>query len=425
MLVRISKNFRLVFATGILGVLTLGDAVAANSCVVCIDTPFINLENRGINSLGFTSGEFLRVGANAVTPNGASGTTGTAVTVNTSTGQTVNQTIFFSPAPVIPNFFQRLLTINPNLLGPYSLNFKNGAVTESAVVQLPSNATVAPFVQSVTLSGTSANPTFSWAPPPGVVNGYRINLYDKSLVSATNSGNVSTINVAANVTSHSVTAADFTTPGYAFTLGKAYSIEIGVIQTRDGTSNNLGNGNLASISRTYADFTPNNGNGPPVNLPVVLANGAFQFNMAVVPNQVYYIDPAVATGYDYNVGAGNPNFASVALPTNVAGNFKLYTRDVNGNLVFQSALVGGQVYNFGASGVSFFEVTGIDPAAGLDPSNTTAFVTALTFTSAGTFNGTQTPITLETAGQVPLPGTLALLALGCLALVGGVRRKRN
>jgi hypothetical protein len=58
-----------------------------------------------------------------------------------------------------------------------------------------------------------------------------------------------------------------------------------------------------------------------VNLPVVLANGSFQFNMAVVPNQVYYIDPAVATGYDYLVTAGELNFRTAALPTNVAGNF--------------------------------------------------------------------------------------------------------
>jgi hypothetical protein len=47
------------------------------------------------------------------------------------------------------------------------------------VVNLDNNAQQAPFVNSITLSGTSASPTFAWTPPPGAtVNGYRINIYD-------------------------------------------------------------------------------------------------------------------------------------------------------------------------------------------------------------------------------------------------------
>jgi hypothetical protein len=39
---------------------------------------YLNLENRGINSLGFMSGPFLRFGPVSVTPDGSAGTTGLA-----------------------------------------------------------------------------------------------------------------------------------------------------------------------------------------------------------------------------------------------------------------------------------------------------------------------------------------------------------
>jgi hypothetical protein len=406
------------------------NAQAQAACVVCITSPFINYEHVGVNSNGSTAGSFLRVGANDVSPNGTAGTTGRATTINTVTGATSNRTINFSPSPLLPDFYSVRFAINPALLGPYTLTFTNGANSSAANVALPAGAAIAPFVQSITLSGTSANPTFSWTPPPmTTVNGYRINIFDKSLINNNpangpiNTGQVTNLNVPPNVTSYTVTAANFSVPGYGFTLGKQYSIEISLLQTKDGSSTNLGNSNLASISRSYADFTPNLGGGPPVNLPVVLANGSFQFNMAVVPNQVYYIDPVVATGYDYMVTAGEPNFRTVALPTNVAGNFQLWTRDALGSLVFVKALAGGEVYDFGVTGVPFFEVTGIDAAALVDPASTTAFVTALSFVSAGSFTGTQTPITTNYSptNNVPLPSSAALLGL---ALVGLLRKRK-
>lgn len=74
----------------------------------------------------------------------------------------------------------------------------------------------------------------------------------------------------------------------------------------------------------------------------------------------------------------------------------------------------GQTYDF-IGGATRFEVIGIDPTLGLEPTDTTAFVTTLTFLTSGEFTGTQTPL----LANVPEPASLALLGLGVLALLAG------
>lgn len=405
---------------GLAVLVLLGATSAVWAAPVTINTPFMNLENRGINSLGWAPGEQLRWGANSVVPNGTAGTTGLATQVGTGTQRTIN----FNPGPSIPNFFSRNVTDAPALRGDWTLKFSNGADSATASVGLSAAAQQAPFVNSITLSGTSANPTFTWTPPPGAtVNGYRVNIYDKSLVSPTNNGQVSSRNLLASQTSYTVDGSDFTTPGYEFQLGRNYSIEISLIQTKNGSFTDLGNSNLQAIARAYADFTPNSGGGPPVNLPVVLANGSYQFNMSVVPGVTYYIDPEVAIGYDYAIGVGDPNFATLDLPDNIGdGLYEIFGYDAGGGLVLLADdWNGANVFNFGSGGVGAFRVMGIETSAGLDPANTTAFVTGLTFTGSGQFTGTQTPITVAVA--VPEPPALALMGLA-LAGLGLTRRRR-
>ena len=398
------------------GCALVGCAVAAGAATVSVSTPFINLENRAINSIGFSSGQFLRIGAVSVVPNGAAGTTGVGTHVMPD-GTMISRAINSTASPLTPNMFQRLLPDSPDLRGDWDLTFRNGTDQTTRRVSLSASAQQAPFVDSITLSGTSQNPTFSWTPPPGVrVDAYRINIYDKSLIGPGQTGQVTSRDVLPSVTSYTVNAADFTVPGYAFTLGKPYSIEISLIQTKDGTGRSS-NDNLQAIARVYADFTATNSGGPAVNLPVVLANGSYQFNMTVQPGQTYYIDPDVAIGYDYAIGAGNPKFASVALPAGIGdGLYDIYGFDAASQpVLLASDWLAGQVFDFGLDGADRFRVLGIETSAMLDPANTTAFVTALTFTGAGRFTGTQTPITVPVGGgSVPEPTAwmIAPLALG-------------
>lgn len=392
---------------------------------VTISQPFMNLESRAINSLGFDPGLFLRVGATSVTPNGSAGTVGFASTVDLVSGATVTRSLNFTPAPVIPNFYSRYLTDTPSLYGPWTLTFTNGADTRQAVVSLPAGTTQAPFINSITLSGTSAAPTFSWTPPPGAtVNAYRINIYDRSLVTPTSSGQVASRTVAPNQTSYTVDGSDFTAPGYQFQLGRNYSIEIGLIQTKDGLSTNFGNSNIAAIARVYADFRASDTAGPPVNLPAAVVNGSYVFNISVQAGQTYYIDPVVAIGYDYRIGAGDPSFLSVVLPTGIGdGLYDIFGLDaLNNATLLAHDWAGGSVFQFGGAGVTAFRIGGIEESAGLDPDNVTGFVTGLTFARNGLFTGTQTPITIDVSA-VPEPQTY-LLVLSGLALVVWRLRKQ-
>ncbi len=101
--------------------------------------------------------------------------------------------------------------------------------------------------------------------------------------------------------------------------------------------------------------------------------------------------------------------------------YELYSWDGT-SFVFDTMLAAGTLHDFIGDGASKFEVLGIDPSLGLDPTNSTAFITALTFEGTGSFTGTMTPVTTEVSA--PEPASLTLLASGLLGL-GLIRRRRR
>src|SRR5207253_11071330 len=78
---------------------------------------------------------------------------------------------------------------------------------------------------------------------------------------------------------------------------------------------------------SWFDFTPKLASTTPDNIALPTVDGAtgvYHFNVGSVgPDSVTFIDPAVAVGYIFDIGAGDPDFASVLLPNVGDGVFDL------------------------------------------------------------------------------------------------------
>jgi hypothetical protein len=157
---------------------------------------------------------------------------------------------------------------------------------------------------------------------------------------------------------------------------------------------------------------------PTVGLPGGLG---WELDFPITTDAPLFIDPAVATGFDYFSDSG-PNFTSVILPDLGDGEFALYLW--NGfDWQFDTTLAAGIQHSFGASGVDRFRITGIETSAGLDPHSVTAFVTGLTFSGTGQESMRMIPITQEVS-VVSEPGTLAAVMVG-LGMMGFMVRHRK
>jgi hypothetical protein len=404
-------------------------AIAATAVALCTGTGgvaaapisvtnvFDILDSVSVNDIGLLTGNDLFLGSNQISPTGANGTTGTAQTTNTVTNQIVNANLGFRGDTAFPNQVSGRIPDDPGLRGPWTLTFRNGSDTTAVTTPSLVGVTALPFASSVTISGSGANPTFNWTNPPAADRVF-INIVDKDRPRPSG-GFDDVLNMGLPAGATSFTVPTQLAGGLTLDPNHHYAIEISATKLRD-PSQPLMHSNELAISRAILNFNVLSASSPPnVYLPSVDPAGGYHFNVAVVRGQLVFIDPAVAIGYKYAVGAGDPRFTSVVLPA-VGDN--LYTLSfLQGPSLIQQLIMANTPFVFPDGGVQAFDVTGIEVSAGLDPLNVTAFVTGLTFADDGQFTGTMDPIV------TPEPGTLLLLGSSAagLGLAGRRRQKRS
>lgn len=407
---------------------TLTQATAITSAI----GPFQFLDNRGSNDAGIATGVVMQFGVRSVIPNGSNGTTGTAVS-------SYGAGLYSRPVnpldyTVNPNFFSGGLscpggTCAAEAFDPWRITLTNGANTK--IVDTPGvsssfQSSIMPFVSNVFINTSLSDPTISWQLPTASFDAVVVRVRDNTRLLTNGVADL----IYQEYYDANTTGVRLQTDWY--NPAKSYSIEIDLADLRGeyisagptAPTNRIGLmfSDTQNQSRAFFNYSVLSPNAPPevyLPTPSLQPDGsiAYNFNIQkVAPNQTYFIDPLVAIGYDYAIGAGDPLFASVLLPTGIGDD--LYEIILN-NVSYVAQ--GGVLFDFlqyFADGVDSFRVLGIETSAGLDPSNPTAFITGLQFVGPGNFTGSMTPITV----QVPEPASLALL-MGGLGVLLGFRRK--
>jgi PEP-CTERM motif len=412
-------------ASILLTALSLGSAFCAHADPIVLVPNTVNMfrDTRAANNINNTAGDRFQYGADI-----SGGSLGTSVSIAYTGSNFTSAGGACGPLAVNANFCSSSTAYNANRTSqPWNITFARVGET-SVTVAAPSvsgASAAVPFPVDVTISGSGTTPTISWTVPNGFnPDAIRINVYDRSTLRLNGAADV--IHSGVVSPNNSAYALPSTlSSGQTLKAGGDYVFGIQLIDTRNDPAIFLANNSNAEIlrrSNSYFNFTPLSANGPVSAALPSVANGVYNFAVSSVgPNSVTFIDPIIAVGYDYATGAGDPNFASVTAPSGIGDNlYDLFTW--NGTAFVDSGIdiVGGTQYFFGAGGVSQFSLRGIEIEAGLDPNNVAAFITGLTFVSAGSFTGTMTPLTVEVTevtSDVPLPSSFALLGIGAFGFL--------
>lgn len=310
--------------------------------------------------------------------------------------------------------------------GPDTLEFDMPSICDSSAdsncgyALLPNRAT---DVKISTSTGVTT-PTFTWK-TEGVVDRLSVSVYDLNKV--LDNGQ------ADRLKSYGLdnTVRSFTFPDGVLKEGGKYAFRVDTRRVRDSSENYFGNsmeGSALAQTISFYDFTTGTlPDVPDLWLPVDITtnpdgNPVFNFDNAVVAEDVQYYDPVVAIGYDYLTGESDPNFASFILPEIGDSLFDVFLFD-GSDWKFEAQVAAADEYFFGGLGVNRFRILGIETTAGLDPNNPTAFATGLSFVSEGRFTGSMTPISQEVAA-VPLSSSGPML-LGGFGLLAWLRRRKR
>lgn len=359
-------------------------------------------EVHSANSIGNRPGDFLKIGALRVTPNpfnGNNGSTGTSVRAFPpgSLPESAGFNLAFKFSPASPNefsgsnfFFSEARTA-PWTITVTNVESLNSPVTVYTPAVLRADGTIPgaqKFVQDMSISGVGTNVTFHFtAPADSQHDAIGLRIFDRNRLTPAG------FPIGIHVGGAPANATEITPPailngsGDMLQLGGQYVVSIQLQESRADTRTPL------SRSVAYFNFSPLGPSAPPRTfLPMVGPDNVYHFTVNVQAGQRIFIDPEVAVGYEYATGDGDPNFESIMLPN--AGDNLFYLHVFNGSeWVYWGVISAGVPYSFGGNGVSKFRVSGIEPTAGLNPKDPTAFVSGLTFVADGQFTGTMTPLT--------------------------------
>ncbi len=292
-----------------------------------------------------------------------------------------------------PDEFCAGMPFDPGLTDAWNITAWNGANMTTAQTHALDQSEQLPLVTNIRIVPDNLTPTIRWDLPAGNSVPFidlRIGLFDDvtnfRLFRFGNEQDQLFDNLSTIETSYKFT------PG-VLEEGGRYVARV-VLADRDGS------GNTVNRSITFFNFTPIMGiGGGEIFLPTLDEGGIYHFDFDVTQAIPVTIDPVVAVGYIYEIATGDPRFASVNLPFEGDGLYNLRVFDDFGNIIQTFELAASTWFDFTTidnSGVSKFEVSGIEVSADLDPLNTTAFMTTLTFASSGRFSGSMTPVTQET-----------------------------
>jgi hypothetical protein len=390
---------------GIMACLVLAGPRAAASLEIAFPLHF--REHIGPNSVfNPIPSDTLLFGAVSVIPSGAgtsvSATQGPAITPLFHSGG--------GPGDIFPDMYLRRALYDPAFTGSWLLTATRGAETATASTPAPGPVALMPFANNVSIGGVGTTPTIFWTIPAGAAADIvRIGIFDDE--APISGGRKPFIFNSAALPGSSNS---FTVPAGVLTLGHRYVARVELVETAGHVFSGMV-ANYRTSSSAFFSLTPLPQGAPSVVFLPTVDEGRFTFNFTVGPGGIYFVDPPFVFGYQFEIGSGNPNFASALFPAIGDGQFDLF--GCNGASL--GSATAGLAHSFGPGGVSCFKVLGIEESAGLDPNDPTAFITGLTFAGEGQFTGTMEPIV------TPEPATLLLLGTTMAGLGLAARRRRK
>jgi len=196
--------------------------------------------------------------------------------------------------------------------------------------------------------------------------------------------------------------------------------------------NSIADGETVTIAISK-EITLGSGSSPfdPVLPPVTPDGDPFVFTDLVVNEfDIWWLDPEVATGYDYS--SDTVNFASVTVPGSAVGStdigdglFTVHLFDIGTGdfdpvpvATLNGADAANNTFTFASGGVNQFSIRGIETSANLDPNDPLAFSAGVSFVSAGATTVVMDANRVFIPSGVPTPGTLLLIGAGLF----GIRR---